>query len=598
MNPTFFVLVICLGTLRLAYGGLSRCSARDAEKDGDYTCFGGCNTNSIYNGYRYCLNYLPNNGGCYLEPLDRDKMFTCHGRYSSTSRNHWHIFIGGSNQYMMMKTMLDTLLEIPTGSVFTPEDQWNSSVPNNYELPLMDFIWDADHNSIKRRAFDWYPGEYTIPPEMVEIYMDVPTVSDAGSFRVSYANLHTADQFIARFENIVHPNSTWLPTNPIIDIYFEWSGRWGDWWVDENVHSQNLEYLNSRIANEGLDIRTFVASDSAFGCDGTSSTKTNLVAAYEATTTPFEKFYFSKSEMAKNQQDLSGFCMTNGHALRPLDKVALMRYFNMICPVEEANDEEPSEEEALPICLQIQNPDECFFASGDWASNLLYVCEANVVDVAPLPANQYCPYDGSNVPALPTCKATSGAGVVQSLGGSGEGGDWEGGGDGLEGREEEVAFTVMAYLGVTVAFAYLLYESWQEHAKALPKPSNTSKDKSGDEPAATSTNAAAAPPESSEQPDGVRKLSSFELDVASPVEPRSECGDNNPSRKGSPTASGGSDDVTVGIGAVNGYDCIVQDLEGDVEDIESRRFHGLGHPKAPSGEVVPAPSASLLSKIQ
>ncbi|RYG68504.1 hypothetical protein EON64_05035, partial [archaeon] len=328
---------------------------------------------------------------------------------------------------MMMKTMLDTLLEVPTGSIFNPEDHWNSSVPNNSELPLMDFIWDSQHNSIKRRAFDWYQGKYNFPPDMVEIYMDVPTVSETGSYRVSYANLHTADEFIARFKNIVHPNSTWLATNPIIDIYFEWSGRWGDWWVGSDVHIENLQYLNTRIANEGLDIRTFMASDSAFGCDGTSSTKDNIVAAYETIDTPFEKFYFSKSEMAKNQLDLSGYCMTNGHALRPLDKVALMRYFNMICPVEDGGDDDSDDDGELPICLTLQNPEECFFTDWDWSSNLYYVCDATVANITPLPADQYCPYDGSSIPPLPTCTATNGTGAVQTQAGS-EGEDWEGDG--------------------------------------------------------------------------------------------------------------------------------------------------------------------------
>jgi hypothetical protein len=115
----------------------------------------------------------------------------------------------------------------------------------------MDFVWDADRRSIRRTAWWWDPDcYYCLPHQTEEIFLDVPAVA-TGSFRMSYANIHTADEFQDRFDLIVSPGSEWLTASPSIHVFMEWTGMWGDWDAPSSTHEANLEYLNNRRLNEG-----------------------------------------------------------------------------------------------------------------------------------------------------------------------------------------------------------------------------------------------------------------------------------------------------------------------------------------------------------
>jgi hypothetical protein len=119
------------------------------------------------------------------------------------------------------------------------------------EIALMDFVWDAEHRSIRRTAW-WWDGAcyYCLPSNTEEIFLDVPSAT-MGSFRISYANLHFADEFQARFDLLVSPGSNWLSVNPTIHIYIEWTGFWGDWDIGTDVHEGNLQHVQNRVDNEG-----------------------------------------------------------------------------------------------------------------------------------------------------------------------------------------------------------------------------------------------------------------------------------------------------------------------------------------------------------
>lgn len=92
------------------------------------------------------------------------------------------------------------------------------------EIAIMDFVWDADHNILRKTAWWWDPAcYYCLPSTTEEIFLDVPPAT-LGSFRLSYANIHTADEFTNRMDLVVSAGSDWLSLNPSIDVYMEWTG--------------------------------------------------------------------------------------------------------------------------------------------------------------------------------------------------------------------------------------------------------------------------------------------------------------------------------------------------------------------------------------
>jgi hypothetical protein len=120
----------------------------------------------------------------------------------------------------------------------------------------MDFVWDANKNLLRKTAW-WWDADcyYCLPSETQEVFLDVPPVT-TGSFRISYANIHYADEFPNRFDLIVSPGSNWLSAHPKIHVYMEWSGMWGDYDVTSTVHENNLKYLNARRTSEGDTLPT------------------------------------------------------------------------------------------------------------------------------------------------------------------------------------------------------------------------------------------------------------------------------------------------------------------------------------------------------
>lgn len=119
------------------------------------------------------------------------------------------------------------------------------------EIALMDFVWDAEHQILRRTAW-WWDGAcyYCLPSNTEEIFLDVPSATK-GSFRISYANLHYAQDFPTIFDQTVAPGSDWLSLNPAIHVYIEWTGFWGDWDVDSTGHAANLQHLQDRHESEG-----------------------------------------------------------------------------------------------------------------------------------------------------------------------------------------------------------------------------------------------------------------------------------------------------------------------------------------------------------
>ena len=104
------------------------CTSDQALVDGRFSCLENCDENHLaYGFYQYCLNYFPNDGTCYLKPYDRLDMMTCNGNFQPTDPPHWIVFIGGSNDYFMVKTMLDMLLDLPNNATYNPQLYWNAT---------------------------------------------------------------------------------------------------------------------------------------------------------------------------------------------------------------------------------------------------------------------------------------------------------------------------------------------------------------------------------------------------------------------------------------------------------------------------------------
>jgi hypothetical protein len=117
------------------------------------------------------------------------------------------------------------------------------------ELAIMDFVWDANHNLLKKTAWWWDADCYfCLPSNTEEIFLDVPAPSK-GSFRLSYVSLHQATDFQERFGLVVNPSSSWMALNPTIHVYEEWTGLWDDYDTPQSVHQANVQYLKDRKAN-------------------------------------------------------------------------------------------------------------------------------------------------------------------------------------------------------------------------------------------------------------------------------------------------------------------------------------------------------------
>jgi hypothetical protein len=110
---------------------LNQCTPHQATQDGVFRCLNGCDehhmvSNEQYGPRKYCLNYFPDGGNCYMKPYTKPEILSCNGKAGGSNPPMWLIFIGGSNQYMMLKTMLDELLDLPGNAGFDPAKYWGA----------------------------------------------------------------------------------------------------------------------------------------------------------------------------------------------------------------------------------------------------------------------------------------------------------------------------------------------------------------------------------------------------------------------------------------------------------------------------------------
>jgi hypothetical protein len=105
-----------------------QCTSSEAAVNGRFSCLDDCDENHLAYGWLpYCLNYFANDGTCYLKPYEREDILTCNGNVGADDPPVWFVLIGGSNNYFMLKVILDKLLDLPNNAVYDPKLHWNAS---------------------------------------------------------------------------------------------------------------------------------------------------------------------------------------------------------------------------------------------------------------------------------------------------------------------------------------------------------------------------------------------------------------------------------------------------------------------------------------
>jgi hypothetical protein len=102
------------------------CTPQEAAKSGRFTCLDNCDENHVGASKPYCLSYFPNEGECYLKPYARNDVLTCNGQVTPSSPPMWLVLVGGSNQFLMFKVMLDELLSLPGNAGYNPDAYWGA----------------------------------------------------------------------------------------------------------------------------------------------------------------------------------------------------------------------------------------------------------------------------------------------------------------------------------------------------------------------------------------------------------------------------------------------------------------------------------------
>jgi hypothetical protein len=117
---------------------VSQCTAEQAAEDGRFACLDGCDENHMVDGWLpYCLSYFPDEGLCYMKPYAREDVMTCNGQNGVTDPPMWLVSIGGSNNYMMFKVMVDMMLELPPDAGYDPKRYWNATGEYLTQLPAL-----------------------------------------------------------------------------------------------------------------------------------------------------------------------------------------------------------------------------------------------------------------------------------------------------------------------------------------------------------------------------------------------------------------------------------------------------------------------------
>lgn len=62
-----------------------------------------------------------------MKPYAREEMMTCGGNFGPTDPPHWLVFIGGSDNYFMLKVILDVLLDLTIDDIYNPQLHWNAT---------------------------------------------------------------------------------------------------------------------------------------------------------------------------------------------------------------------------------------------------------------------------------------------------------------------------------------------------------------------------------------------------------------------------------------------------------------------------------------
>jgi hypothetical protein len=109
---------------------LYQCTPQQAKNVGAFKCLSNCDENHIAQGQygpkKYCLNYFPNGGSCYMKPYTRTEIFSCNGKAGGSNPPMWIIMVGGSNMFMMVKTLIDKMLNLPGNAGYNPAKYWGA----------------------------------------------------------------------------------------------------------------------------------------------------------------------------------------------------------------------------------------------------------------------------------------------------------------------------------------------------------------------------------------------------------------------------------------------------------------------------------------
>jgi hypothetical protein len=109
---------------------LYQCTPQQTMNIGSFKCLPNCDENHIAQGQfgpkKYCLNYFPNGGSCFMKPYTRTDILSCGGKAGGSNPPMWIIMVGGSNMYMMLKTLIDSMLNLPGTAGYNPGAYWGA----------------------------------------------------------------------------------------------------------------------------------------------------------------------------------------------------------------------------------------------------------------------------------------------------------------------------------------------------------------------------------------------------------------------------------------------------------------------------------------
>jgi hypothetical protein len=109
---------------------LYQCTPQQAESEGTFKCLSNCDENHFAQGQygpkQYCLSYFPNGGSCFMKPYTRNEVFSCSGQAGGGNPPMWIVMVGGSNMFMMLKTLIDEMLNLPGNAGYNPGAYWGA----------------------------------------------------------------------------------------------------------------------------------------------------------------------------------------------------------------------------------------------------------------------------------------------------------------------------------------------------------------------------------------------------------------------------------------------------------------------------------------